>query len=108
VYGDGRTRCSADGPLSDTENVLLSYLGRNFSINRGSTDTIIGSTRTHAYKGKQVAVTSNCIVHVGETAPQVAIVQHSHVVSLLNARNDTTVDAKIMYRTHFGVIKNHE
>jgi hypothetical protein len=95
VYGDGRTACpGAGGPLSDTENVLLSFLGRDF-FDPAKLDA--HNHWQHKYNGKEVTVTTDYTVRDGDHAPLVVIVEHSTVTSTAMTMGDTILDAKVIY-----------
>ncbi|HEY1655275.1 MAG TPA: hypothetical protein VGF86_09195 [Candidatus Tumulicola sp.] len=101
IYGDGHVLCpTADGPLTDAENLLLSLLGRGFI------DATVSDSNKHwrrTYDGKQVSVvTDYTIANVGDGG-RVTIVKHSTITSRTRSIGDSVEDGKIVYDTTLSV-----
>ncbi|HEY2474568.1 MAG TPA: hypothetical protein VGI19_07165 [Candidatus Cybelea sp.] len=95
VYGDGHVMCAtADGPLSDAENLLLSLLGRGF-VDPQALDS--NKHWRREYDGKQVTVvTDYTMADPGSDRP-VTIVKHAKITSHANTVGDSVEDGRIIY-----------
>ncbi len=95
VYGDGHVMCpKADGPLSDAENLLLSFLGRGFI------DPSVSATNNHwqrNYEGKEVTVVTDYTVTDAGSGGSMKIAKHSKITSRTQTVGNSVEDGQIVY-----------
>lgn len=95
VYGDGHVMCpTADGPLSDAENLVLSFLGRGF-IDPGL--TAANNHWQRNYEGKEVTVVTDYTVTDVDRGDRVTVVKHSKITSRTRTVGNSVEDGRVVY-----------
>ncbi len=101
VYGDGHVMCpKADGPLSDAENLVLSFLGRGFI------DSSVSATNNHwqrNYEGKEITVVTDYTVTNAGGAGPMKIAKHSKITSRTQTVGNSVEDGQIVYDPSLSV-----
>lgn len=101
VYGDGHVLCpTANGPLTDAENLLLSTLGRGFIDASAAAN---GGRWKRSYDGKQVFVSTTYAMTGGGDGHPAVITKHSDIQSRVRTIGDSVEDGRIDYDTALSV-----